>query len=237
MPRISSAAEMEIEKSLDPSLYRYVIGIDEVGRGSWAGPLCVGAVVYDLSKLLEVVTQLRELLKNPDGSKNSYVLSLLKVNDSKLLTPLLRQSLVDPIQELSLGTACGYVEPFEIDKFGMSRSLEMAAERALVQLGAFAVDTLVLIDGSIDFCHRSTVMTVLKGDSRSFAIASASIVAKVNRDNYMTEQAEYFPWYQFDANKGYPSPVHVSALHAVGLSEIHRKSWSYVEKLPWTNHL
>lgn len=237
MPKISPAAEMEIERSIDSSLYRYVIGIDEVGRGSWAGPLCVGAVVYDLSTLVKIATHVREGFKEPYDNVSFWETSLLKVNDSKLLSPILRKSLVSPIQKLSAATTFGYVQPFEIDRFGMSKSLEMAAGRALSNLGDFVVDSIVLIDGPIDFSHASTVMTVVKGDRRSFAIASASIIAKVNRDDFMIEEAENFPWYQFEANKGYPSPAHVSALHAVGLSAIHRKSWSYVEKLPWANSL
>lgn len=225
---------MEIERALDSGRFRYVVGIDEVGRGSWAGPLCVGAVAYHLCELVEFGMKVQSIRRGDQGNLTRDEAKLQKVNDSKLLSAIMRESLAGPIETMSAGWGLGYVQPCEIDALGMNKSLELATTRALSSLGGIAEEAIFLVDGQVDFSHRENVMTLVKGDRRSFAVASASIIAKVHRDRYMSEQSEHFPWYQFDSNKGYPSPVHVSALYAVGLSEIHRKSWSYVGRLPWS---
>lgn len=232
----SQAACLEIEKQLNPSRHRYVIGVDEVGRGSWAGPLCVGAVVFDLAHLLAHMSELRLQFSKMVTQEYTSHFDCLRVNDSKLLSPSVRKSLVGPIGRLSVSQGIGLVDSWEIDKIGMTKSLALGLERALEQLDIYMNSSIVLIDGSIDFLRRQTpVMTVIKGDTKSFAIASSSIIAKVTRDALMEREAENYPWYHLEKNKGYPSPTHVNALHAVGPCEIHRKSWSFMAKLPWQN--
>ena len=230
---LSLAAQLHVEREIDPNKYRFVIGVDEVGRGSWAGPLCVGAVLYDLKHLLHFMTgedadtSSAEPKKLPDRSE------YLRVDDSKKLSPQSRASLEQPIKALANAYGLGFVEPGELDKLGMTTGLTLGLERALAPLREFVGSSLLLLDGSVNFSGFRDARTYVKGDSRSFAIASASILAKVERDALMVRESTHYPWYVFEKNKGYPSPVHVSALHAIGPSQIHRKSWSYMGNLPW----
>ena len=229
---ISLAAQLHVERQLDSTDYRFVIGVDEVGRGSWAGPLGVGAVVYDLKLLLKLMPRIDETVEDKDG-KGSERLGYLRVDDSKRLSAKLRASLDGPIKELAAGYGIGMVEPSEIDEIGMASALALGLDRALMPVRRFLDRSLLLLDGTVNFSRYSNSMTLVKGDSKSFAIASASIIAKVARDSLMEEESLHFPWYAFERNKGYPSLAHVSALHAVGPSLIHRKSWSYMAGLPW----
>ena len=230
---VSLAAQLHVEREIDSSKYRFVIGVDEVGRGSWAGPLCVGAVLYDLKYLLEFMTEKGAESVAAESQKLPSPLKYLRVNDSKKLSPQLRASLEQPIKALANGYGLGFVEPTELDKLGMTSGLTLGLERALAPLREFVGSSLLLLDGGVNFSGFHEVRTYVKGDSKSFAIASASILAKVERDSLMERESIHYPWYVFEKNKGYPSPVHVSALHAIGPSQIHRKSWSYLENLPW----
>lgn len=229
----SLAAQLHVERDIDPDKYRFVIGVDEVGRGSWAGPLCVGAVLYDLKHLLGFMTEQDTDTSSTESQKLLKRSEYLRVNDSKKLSPRLRASLEQPIKALAKGYGLGLVEPAELDKFGMTTGLTLGLERALDPLREFIGSSLLLLDGSVNFSGFREARTYVKGDSKSFAIASASILAKVERDALMERESLHYPWYVFEKNKGYPSPVHVSALHAIGPSQIHRKSWSYMGKLPW----
>ena len=229
--RPSLAAQLHVERKLDLGGFRYLIGVDEVGRGSWAGPLCVGAVLYDARFLVEFMSdQVASSNGSPESKKR---MDYLEVNDSKLLSPRQRGALDKPIKDLATGYGLGFVDACEIDEIGMSEGLVLGLDRALVPLGGLIDSSLILLDGTVNFSRHLNVKTFAKGDSKSFAIASASIIAKVARDELMKQESENYPWYAFESNKGYPSPVHVSALHAIGPSQIHRKSWSYMANLPW----
>ena len=230
---LSLAAQLHVEREIDSNKYRFVIGVDEVGRGSWAGPLCVGAVLYDLKHLLGFMTEKDADTFGMESQKLPNYSEYLRVNDSKKLSPRLRASLEQPIKALANGYGLGFVEPAELDKLGMTSGLTLGLERALAPLREFVGSSLLLLDGGVNFSGFPDVRTYVKGDSKSFAIASASILAKVERDALMERESIHFPWYVFEKNKGYPSPAHVSALHAIGPSQIHRKSWSYMENLPW----
>ena len=196
-----------------------VVGIDEVGRGALAGPLTVGAVV------------ITTLEPPPQG-----------LNDSKLLSVGRRESLVAPIEEWSFDFALGWVNPNEIDQWGMSRSLSVAATRALDQLRCRP--THALIDGTVNVLKESTmglwddlesvsstygdvpVTLLIKGDRRSAVIAAASILAKVRRDAYMVEIDREWQQYGWSANKGYGASAHMDALRRFGPSPHHRTSWN-----------
>ncbi len=185
-----------------------VVGVDEVGRGSWAGPLTVGAVVA------------------PPGKR------LYKLRDSKMLTPAEREELFDKITGWAQHWAVGHVWPEECDELGMSAAQKLAARRAIDGLGV-EVDA-ALVDGNWDFVgHRRTQMLV-KGDQRSASIAAASVVAKVSRDRLMVAEAPQFPGFDFERNKGYPCPRHRTAINAYGPTSIHRRSWVFMDNLPWT---
>lgn len=178
-----------------------VVGVDEVGRGAWAGPVTCGAVVLD-----------------PDAR-------IYKLRDSKVLQPAQRERLSARIRERARAVAVGHASNDEIDRWGMTTALVVAAHRAVDGLG-MTVDH-VLLDGNFDFLagHEAVVTTVVKGDARSASIAAASIVAKVARDHLMSIVANDHSAYDFASNKGYPSPSHVAALDEVGPCRWHRHSW------------
>lgn len=184
-----------------------MVGFDEVGKGSWAGPLTVGAVVI------------------PSDQR------MYKIRDSKQLRESEREALVDRIKSWSKHWAVGHASAAECDELGMSEAQRLAASRAIAALGV-AFDH-ALVDGKWDFIGRGNTTTIVKGDQRSLSIAAASIIAKVTRDRIMRANAIEYPWYAFDSNKGYPCHRHRSALMALGPSTIHRRSWAFMENLPW----
>jgi ribonuclease HII len=114
----------------------------------------------------------------------------------------------------------------------MSAALTLAASRALKSLH-IGYDHL-LLDGNWDFALGGDAELLVRGDSRSLSIATASILAKVTRDRIMRGEAEHFPAYAFERNKGYPGPAHKAALHAWGPTTIHRRSWVFMDGLAWT---
>lgn len=185
-----------------------VVGVDEVGRGAWAGPLVVGAAVAPKDR-------------RPYG-----------IRDSKMLTELERERSFDRIAQWCESWAIGVVTHDECDGLGMSAGLRLAARRALDALDR-APDQ-VLLDGSVDFVGGGITRTIVKGDATCVSIAAASILAKVSRDRMMRAEAENFPGFEFHANKGYPCPKHRMALEANGPTSIHRRSWSFMDGLPWS---
>jgi ribonuclease HII len=184
-----------------------VVGVDEVGRGAWAGPISVGAAVLP-----------------PDRR-------VYKVRDSKMLTERQRERLFDRIAGWCVAWAVGHASQVECDELGMSAAQKLAAQRAIDGLGV--VPDHVLIDGKWDFVGGGNTQRLVKGDAKCLSIAAASILAKVTRDRMMREEAPHFPGYDFDLNKGYPCPRHKTALKAWGPTSIHRRSWIFMEHLPW----
>ena len=146
-----------------------------------------------------------------------------------MLTEDEREALFDRIAEWCDAWSVGHATPEECDTFGMSDAQRLAAQRALAGLGA--VPDHVLLDGKWDFVGGAT--RIVRGDRTSLSIAAASILAKVTRDRLMRECADQYPGYNFEANKGYPCPVHKSALQAWGPSAIHRRSWVFMDYLMW----
>lgn len=212
VPRLRSslkraAPTLSIERELWDSGARSVAGIDEVGRGAWAGPISVGVAVIP-------------------GDRRIY-----KVRDSKLLTEPEREAIFDRIAGWCLEWSVGHAWPEECDALGMSAAQRLAADRALSALSA--PPEAMLVDGHWDFVHGRAARTIVKGDSLCLSIAAASILAKVTRDRFMREEAAHFPHYGFDTNKGYPDPRHKAALQAYGPSTIHRRSWVFMDGLVW----
>ena len=204
----SKSPSLSTERELWALGHDVVVGMDEVGRGSWAGPISVGAAVVPKDK------------------------RVYKIRDSKMLTEAERELMFDRIASWCLAWAVGHASQEECDRLGMSAAQKLAADRALESLG-LPVDKVVL-DGKWDFVGRGTTIKLVKGDARCLSIAAASILAKVTRDRMMRAEADNYPGYDFELNKGYPCPRHKIALRAYGPSAIHRRSWVFMDNLPWT---
>lgn len=198
---------LRIERELWDGGADVVVGVDEVGRGAWAGPLTVGAAVLPKDR------------------------RVYKVRDSKMLTEVEREAMFDRIAGWCTAWAVGHVSHEECDALGMSAAQKLAAARAIDGLGV--VPDQVLIDGNWDFVGGGNTRRIVKGDARCLSIAAASILAKVSRDRLMRAEAEHFPGYDFDLNKGYPCPRHKAALRGWGPTSIHRRSWVFMDHLPW----
>lgn len=159
------------------------------------------------------------------------------VRDSKQLTLAEREALYLPLTSSLASFAVGHASNEECDELGMTVAQRMAARRALEQLTV--VPEVVLLDGRHDYLAdplASTsefppVRTIVRGDASSKSIAAASVLAKVTRDRLMAAEAEHYPWYAFERNRGYPSPSHRMALAAWGCTPIHRRSWAFVDWL------
>jgi ribonuclease HII len=187
-----------------------VAGLDEVGRGAWAGPLVICAAVI------------------PQGKR------IQGVRDSKLLSEPQREELYTKVAPWCRAWAIGRVSQQECDTIGMSAAQKLAARRALDGLG-MRVDA-VLLDGSWDFVGTGNVQRLIKGDATCLSIAAASVLAKVTRDREMRAEAVHYPHWAFAENKGYPCPKHKAALAGWGPSVIHRRSWVFMEAVPWAQH-
>lgn len=184
-----------------------VVGIDEVGKGAWAGPLTLAAVVLPRDRRVN------------------------NVRDSKLLTERRREALYDRLTSWCEAWSVGHASEAECDELGMSDAQRLAACRALEGLGV--TPDHVIVDGTWDFVGGGISRTQVKADRVSLSVATASIIAKVTRDRLMRAVADEFPAFAFDQNKGYPCPRHKLALHGYGPTAIHRRSWSFMDGLAW----
>ncbi len=210
VPRLRSALRahppgLEVEHFAWSAGADVVVGVDEVGRGAWAGPLSVGAAVVPTDR------------------------RIYKVRDSKLLTESEREALFDRVAGWCRAWSVGHATHLECDELGMSEAQRLAARRAIDGLG-LAPDR-VLVDGNWDFVGGA--QRIVGGDRTSLSIAAASILAKVTRDRLMRELAPEFPPYNFEGNKGYPCPNHKAALQGWGPSAVHRQSWVFMDHLMW----
>lgn len=175
-----------------------VLGVDEVGRGSIAGPLTVCAVALP------------------------YEPQIMGINDSKQLTPAKREVLAAKIADVALAIGTCHIEPATIDAVGMAQALRMAMAGAIEDAGV--EPGCVLIDGNPMHVHPKE-KTLVKGDARIAAIAAASIVAKVTRDHLMVAYDDEYPGYHLAECKGYASAEHIAAIRQRGLTPIHRFSF------------
>jgi ribonuclease HII len=204
MNRVPSLA---VERGLWGEGYDVVVGVDEVGRGAWAGPIMVGAAVLPRDR------------------------RVYRVRDSKMLREAERERLFGRLTGWCAAWGVGSASQQECDEVGMAEAQRRAARRAIEQLGVSP--DRVLVDGNWDFVGMGSTIRIVKGDATCLSIATASILAKVTRDRLMRAEADNYPGYEFDANKGYPCPRHKMALHAYGPSAIHRRTWIFMEHLVW----
>jgi ribonuclease HII len=198
-----------VEKQLWADGHDVVVGVDEVGRGSWAGPLAVGAAVLP-----------------PDRRVN-------KVRDSKLLTEAEREHLFDRVAAWCVAWHVGMASQTECDELGMADAQRLAARRAIEGLGV--TPDAAVVDGRWNFVGDAVphIHRMVKADAYCLSVSAASILAKVTRDRLMREEAEHFPAYAFESNKGYPCPIHKAALAAWGPTSIHRRTWVFMDHIVW----
>ena len=176
-----------------------IAGIDEAGRGPLAGPVVAGAVIF---------------------SPNT---KLTGVNDSKKLSQKTREELYDEIVDKALAFGICEIDETEIDAINILqatlKAMRLASEKLTIP------PDLILIDGNKAFKSQTPVKTIVKGDSKSHAIAAASILAKVTRDRLMIKAAEQFPEYAWERNKGYGTKQHMEAIKKYGITPLHRKTF------------
>ena len=202
----------EIEMDLAGRGNRIIAGIDEAGRGALAGPLSVGLVVYRDSFF--------------QGPPEGFFRS---VRDSKKLTPAGRSAACGLVEQYSLYHAVKLVSHRIIDRLNVNGATAFAITRLLKEM-PFRPDIL-LIDGRFNFDVGVPFMSVVRGDSLSGTISSASVIAKVTRDRVMERIDTLYPDYCFRQNKGYGTKKHISALHARGFSRVHRRSYDPVRSM------
>jgi ribonuclease HII len=179
-------------------------GIDEAGRGPWAGPVVAAAVVLDAKNI-------------PAG-----------LNDSKKLTEAKREALFDPILQ-SAAVGVGIVEASEIDRLNILQATYLAMQKAVAELST--PPTLALIDGNRAPRLSIRVQTIIGGDAKCLSIAAASIIAKVTRDRIMKDLDRTHPAYGFASHKGYGTEQHTEALRNFGPCPAHRKSFAPIKNL------
>ncbi|MCL5950678.1 MAG: ribonuclease HII [Chloroflexi bacterium] len=195
----------------------HVAGLDEAGRGAWAGPVVAGAVI------------LPRVRYTRNWKLSSALRELAGARDSKLLSPSQREVLVGPIQSIALAYGTGSATCEEIDHLGIVRATKLAMRRALAALGmppeALLIDAVKLSE--LDLPQRA----IIHGDQLSLSIACASILAKVTRDHMMIELDGKWPGYAFARHKGYGTRQHYAALEALGACPEHRKSFAPVAQV------
>lgn len=183
-----------------------IAGIDEVGRGPLAGPVVAAAVILDPNNPIE------------------------NLKDSKKLTEKRREELAEIIKVRAKCYAYGRAEPAEIDEINILQASLLAMQRAVANLAIQPQHSLV--DGIHCPNLPCSVEAIVKGDSKIPAISAASIIAKVLRDNEMIKFEEIYPGYGFARHKGYPTKQHIEALHRLGITPIHRRSFKPVSQIP-----
>lgn len=189
---------MTYENQLREKGYRYICGVDEVGRGPLAGPVTCSAVIMDLDDLI------------------------VGVNDSKKVSKGKREKLFDVILSKAIVVSTVSYPPEKIDEMNILNATKACMADAITSLDV--KPDIVIVDAlQLDIPYKT--FGIIHGDALSYSIASASIVAKVTRDRYMEEMAKIYPQYDFEHNMGYGTAKHIAALKEFGPTEIHRRSF------------
>jgi ribonuclease HII len=207
------------EKKLWKKGCKYVIGVDEVGRGAFAGPVTVGAVIFPINFKSEFLNQ---------------------VNDSKILSPD-KRSAVSPLIKKHLIYSISTVSVKHINKLGIGKATEMAFRKSVssIMKKVLCIESInkekylihntkcfLLVDGFhikyVKGIGLKNQKAIIKGDSLSYSIAAASIIAKVHRDNLMVKLSRRYPNYSFEIHKGYGTKTHREKIKKHGLSKVHR---------------
>ncbi len=194
--------KLQYELALLEKGYRYIAGVDEVGRGPLAGPVVCAAVIMPLGE--------GEII---DG-----------VDDSKKLSEKKREKLAKAIKERAICYSIFEVDEKEIDKINILQATKRGMKEALLALSV--KPDMVLTDGNMTLDIPFKQQSVVHGDALSYSIGAASIIAKVYRDNLMNEYAKVYPEYLFEKNKGYGTAAHIAAIKEKGLCPIHRRTFT-----------
>jgi ribonuclease HII len=200
----------DLERQLIARGHALIAGVDEAGRGSLAGPLCVGLVMYSPPFIL-----------SPKG--------LSGVNDSKRLSHAKRVAALDLIVMHSLAATSILVSHHTIDRMNINGATEFALTKLLE--GMTVRPDVILLDGNFSFKAQVPIISIPKGDCRSISIASASIVAKVRRDRILDKLDVLYPGFYFGKNKGYGTRRHIKAIYEKGFTPLHRKTYEPVKSL------
>ncbi len=188
------------ETALHAEGYRYVCGVDEVGRGPLAGPVVCAAVIMPPDDILE------------------------GVDDSKKLTAKRRERLASLIRQKAVAWAICRIEPQVIDEINILQATRLCMKNAVESLSVRP--DYVLTDGNMTLDTDIPQKSIVKGDARCYCIGAASIIAKVERDALMAEYAAVYPGYGFEKNAGYGTAAHIQAIKDNGLTPIHRRSFT-----------
>ena len=194
--------DLNFELSIIPKNCRYLLAIDEVGRGPWAGPVTMAACLFDLH--------------TPELNSLSH----LPLRDSKLLTSLQRQKLSPQLSLFSHQIKSK--DNNYIDKYGMAQALKVLIDELI---SSFPQVDFLLIDGIYKLKIATPYKAVIKGDQSCYSIAAASVLAKLSRDAHMGDMALLYPEYSFEKHKGYGTATHRHALNKYGPCPIHRLSF------------
>ncbi len=199
---------LSLEHEFWKSGLTHIAGMDEAGRGAFAGPVAVGVVIL------------------PNQVQLSSTLS--GVRDSKQMTPLARERLAPRIKETALAWGVEFASPDEIDSLGIVAATRLAALRSLEAIDL--IPSYLLTDFRLELPELDIPQTSLvKGDARCLSIAAASVLAKTARDAWMHELDLQYPGYGLGRHKGYGTQFHRQAMKRLGYSAIHRKSFSFLE--------
>ena len=200
--------DYSFEKQVKENGYKIVCGLDEAGRGPWAGPVTAAAVVLDPASLsCDLLNQL---------------------DDSKKIKSAQRQAIFDEIHSKVI-YGIGQASAEEIDDINILQATFLAMRRALKALGV--VPDYALVDGNKLPGFNCASEAIVKGDSKSYTIAAASIIAKVTRDSNMVILSRQFPGYGWERNYGYGTKEHQAALASLGVTSAHRKSYAPIRKI------
>lgn len=198
----------KLENKLKRQRYKFIAGIDEAGRGPLAGPVVAAVVVLPI---------------------HNSQLTTYKVRDSKLLTPQKREELFKIITKKALAWGVGKTSEKVIDRIGIAKANTQAIKKALKALKV--KPDYLLLDGGINLKIKIPQRTIIKGDTKVFSIACASILAKVTRDRLMIKLDKKYPQYGFAQHKGYGTKAHIKAIKKYGPCSIHRKSFAPINSL------
>lgn len=209
---LNNNISFEIERELLSQGHQFIAGIDEAGRGALAGPLVVGLVIYSP---LSVLNPTQELT--------------FKIKDSKKLNPEKRTEALQLIEDNAIYCDIAVIPHQIVDKLNVNAATEHAIQLLIKK--AVPVPDVVIMDGNFKFNIGIPYHSIIKGDEKSLTIASGSIAAKVNRDKMMMEYDAQYPGYSFSKNMGYGTREHLEAIHKIGPSTIHRKTYKPVSQL------